>query len=74
MNDIIKPQQAKKGDVILVTRKVKVARDGARHTFASPNGSVAIDYTACQDSIDNEDYDYDPYYDDPTTGTEGDRW
>ena len=45
MNDIIKPQQAKKGDVILVTRKVKVARDGARHTFASPNGSVAIDYT-----------------------------
>ncbi|AHL18514.1 hypothetical protein ISf9_044 [Microbacterium phage vB_MoxS-ISF9] len=32
------------------------------------------DYTAHQDSIDDEDYDYDPYYDDPTAGTEEGRW
>ena len=44
MSVIIKPQHVKKGDVILVTRKVKVGKDGARHAFAGPNGSVAIDY------------------------------
>lgn len=45
MNDIIKPQHVKKGDIILVTCKVKVAKDGARHALAGPNGSVVIEYT-----------------------------
>lgn len=44
MNDLINPRNVKEGDVILVTRKVEVTRDGARQSLGGPNGSLSISY------------------------------
>lgn len=45
MNDFINPRHVKKGDVILVTRKLKVTEDGARPAFGGPSGSLSIEYS-----------------------------
>lgn len=45
MGNIISAKEVKRGDVILVARKVEVTEDGARPGFGGPNGSLAIAYT-----------------------------
>lgn len=45
MGNIISAKEVRRGDVILVTRKVEIIQSGAKHALGGPNGSMTIEYT-----------------------------